>query len=201
MKSLQQTLQGRSIGRYERQMFKLAALVMTGVLLDFPLARVKASRPTEYEVKAAYLYNFGRFVQWPPKANGNDRFPICVLGQDPFGRILDATVGGETINGMKVVTQRISTPQDALSCRVLFISSSEDMELKGILSALDDSSVLTVSDMPQFTQRGGMIHFITRSGRIHFEINLAAAGRVGLALSSQLLKLAVSVVRNLPGEN
>jgi len=158
------------------------------------------SKPAEYEVKAAYLYNFGKFVEWPAKikAANAGAFTICVLGQDPFGVTLDATIAGETIDRKSVVAKRISKPQDAADCRILFISSSEESQLKQILATLDKTSVLTVSDMLQFTRRGGMIQFILEENRVRFEVNLTTAERAGLTLSSQLLKLAISVRRSSP---
>jgi len=202
MRILKYTPQGHVVKHHRGRIPKLAVTAVAAALLGFSGLYLEASAPTEYQVKAAYLYNFGRFVQWPADATAKEKayFPICVLGQDPFGRALDATVGGQSIDGKQVVARRILTPADALGCRVLFISSSEDGELKNVLSALDDTSVLTVSDMPQFTARGGMIRLITQHNRIRFEVNLAAAERVGLMLSSQLLKLAVNVDRNFqPG--
>jgi hypothetical protein len=95
-----------------------------------------------------------------------------------------------------VLVRRVAKPQDALSCRVLFISSSEQSRLKEILAALDETSVLTVSDMPQFTRRGGMIQFVVEANRVRFEVNLTSAERAGLILSSQLLKVAIDVKRN-----
>ncbi|HXM93135.1 MAG TPA: YfiR family protein [Candidatus Dormibacteraeota bacterium] len=155
------------------------------------------SNPTEYEVKAAYLYNFGRFVEWPAKVTAaSEYFSICVLGEDPFGATFDATIAGESINGKKVVVARITKPQDAASCRILFISSSEESRLKEILATLDKTSVLTVSDISQFTRRGGMIRFVTEANRVRFEVNLAIAQHAGLTLSSQLLKVAISVKRS-----
>jgi hypothetical protein len=151
------------------------------------------SSPSEYEVKAAYLYDFGKFVAWPAKVAASDDFPICVLGQDPFGPTFDATIAGETINGKKVVVNRISKPQDALSCRILFISASEESQLKEILATIDKTSVLTVSDISQFTRRGGMIQFVTDANRVRFEVNVTTAERAGLTLSSQLLKVAINV--------
>jgi hypothetical protein len=121
-------------------------------LIGVSSLHAQQAKPTEYDVKAAYLYNFGKFVEWPAKvtaANG-DSFTICVLGQDPFGAALDVTIAGETIDGKNVVARRITRPQDAVSCRILFISSSEDSQLKEILATLDKTGVLTVSDMPQF---------------------------------------------------
>ncbi len=144
-------------------------------------------------MKAAYLYNFGRFVGWPSAPAKGDAFTICVLGQDPFGSSLDSTVAGQTIDGQNVSARRVSKAQDALHCRILFISMAEESSLKETLAALGKSSVLTVSDMSQFTRRGGMIQFSFEGNRVRFEVNLAAAERAGLTLSSQLLKLALAV--------
>ncbi|MGH9400608.1 MAG: YfiR family protein [Terriglobia bacterium] len=179
----------------------LKAAAMIGVLVTLASLRVKAAGvPTEYDVKAAYLYNFARFVQWPTKGktSAGASFPVCVLGMDPFGRTLDRQVAGQTIDSMSVVARRVSTPEEAAGCRILFISSSEDSALNGILSTLSNASVLTVSDMPQFTERGGMVSFILQNNRIRFDVNLAAAKRAGLILSSQLLKLAASVKGDNP---
>jgi YfiR/HmsC-like len=176
---------------------KLVALAVAGMLVCASCVNAQKSNPTEYEVKAAYLYNFGRFVEWPAKVSAaSESFSICVLGDDPFGATLDATIAGESINGKKVVLTRITKPQDAASCRILFISSSEESRLKEVLATLDKTSVLTVSDISQFTQRGGMIRFVTEANRVRFEVNLAIAEHAGLTLSSQLLKVAVSVRRS-----
>jgi hypothetical protein len=181
-----------------RLLYFFAALTVACAFLGAPNARAQASAHSEYEVKAAYLYNFGRFVQWSARATAalSEPFTICVLGEDPFGPILDATIAGESIDGRKVVAKRISGPQEALNCQILFIGSSEGDKLKEILTALDDASVLTVSDIPKFVSRGGMIQFILEDNKIRFEVNLTAAQRAGLTLSSQLLKLAVSVKRD-----
>lgn len=155
---------------------------------------------SEYEVKAAYLYNFGKFVRWHDKSasRGADNFTICVLGRDPFGAMLDATIEGATIDGTNVVSRRIAKASDSAGCRILFISSSEDNQLREILSALGTMSVLTVSDLPQFARRGGIIQFVMEDNRVRFEINQASAEHAGLTLSSQLLKLAVIVRSNSP---
>ena len=173
------------------------ALAVAWVLVGTSCLHAQQSNPTEYQVKAAYLYNFGKFVEWPAKVTAaSDFFSICVLGEDPFGSTFDATIAGESINGKKVVVKRITKPQDAVSCRILFISSSEESRLKEILAALDDTSVLTVSDISQFTRRGGMIRFVMEANRVRFEVNLTTAEHAGLTLSSQLLKVAISVRRS-----
>jgi hypothetical protein len=156
------------------------------------------SKPAEYEVKAAYLYNFGRFVEWPAKvaSDKGKSFSICVLGQDPFGRILDKALSGETIDGKHVVAKRITKPLEAVDCRILFISSSEEKQLNDTLVILQKSDVLTVSDIPEFSRHGGMIQFIREGNRVRFEINLTAAENAGLTLRSELLKVAVTVRKN-----
>ncbi len=170
-----------------------------GVLLLVAVA-AHASTPTEYEVKAAYLYNFGKFVQWPDSAPAvrSGFFTICVLGQDPFGRALYRTVSGEAIGGRSVTVRRIAGPEKAAGCRIVFVSGSLDGDLAEVLRVLGAASVLTVSDMPDFLELGGMIRFVMSGNRVRFEINLAAARRAGLAVSSQLLKLALSVRADTP---
>lgn len=177
----------------------IAVIMVMGTLFSATAMSAQKSKPQEYEVKATYLYNFARFVGWPASsaAAKSDSFAICVLGQDPFGPVLDAVVAGETIDGKAVSARRVSKPQDAVSCRVLYISSSEENRLREVLAALDRSSILTVSDIPQFSQRGGMIQFVQENNKIRFEVNLACALAAGLTLSSELLKVAV-IVRKSP---
>src|ERR1051325_1777240 len=95
------------------------------MLLGVLSVYAQQSRPTDYQVKAAYLYNLGKFVSWPDASSGSESFSICVMGQDPFGSVLDTTLSGETIGGKSVVIKRISRIQEVSACRVLFISSSE----------------------------------------------------------------------------
>jgi YfiR/HmsC-like len=155
-------------------------------------------KPNEYQVKAVYLYNFGRFVEWPAKVTDskNRPFTICVLGEDPFGPALETTLAGETIGDQKVAAKRISSLQESIDCQILFISSSEASRLNQIIDILDKRAVLTVSDIPRFSQRNGMIQFVLEENRIRFEVNLAATQRVGLTLSSELLKVATAVRRD-----
>jgi len=169
------------------------------ILAPIGIAGLQAQAiPTDYEVKAAYLYNFGGFVQWPAKTNvlKDDLFDICVLGQDPFGQVLDAALAGESIAGKKVAVRRVLKPQDAIPCRIIFVSSSESSQLQQTLAALDNTCALTVSDLPQFSQHGGMIQFILEGKRVRFDVNLAAVEHAGLTLSSELLKVAVHVRRD-----
>lgn len=167
------------------------------LVLSSANARSQQARPSEYQIKAVYLYNFSRFVEWPAQTNTqSNSFAICVLGKDPFGPVLDATVAGENINGAGVVARRISKAQEGLDCRVLFVSTSEDKHLREDLNVLERTGVLTVSDLPGFSQHGGMIQFVMDGDKIRFEVNLSNAIDSGLNLSSDLLKLAVAIRRN-----
>ena len=178
--------------------FVFVALTAGYALHDVRHAQAQSSKPTEYEVKAAYLYNFGRFVEWPSRTGMAQlhSFNICVVGQDHFGAALSNTLADETIAGKSVAIKRIQGAQEATNCQILFISTSEESQLKQILTVLKGSSVLTVSDMPQFSRQGGMVQFVLDGSRVRFEINLASAERAGLTLSSELLKLAVNVRNN-----
>jgi hypothetical protein len=173
-------------------------------LVLFASLRSGAQQPkaSEFQVKAAYLYNFGRFVEWPDQnaSDKNEAFEICVLGADPFGPALDAVVASQTIDGKSLSAKRISKPQEVDSCRILFISSSEEAHLKEVLTALNKTSVLTVSDIPRFSERGGMIGFILDGDRVRFDVNLAKTHGAGLTLSSELLKVATNVRKDTPGE-
>jgi hypothetical protein len=181
---------------------RLTVVVLAWALPVVRSLQAQKASPSEYEVKAAYLYNFGRFVEWPNQepnqaaAPSAGPFTFCVLGQDPFGRDLDAILAGETINGVNTAAVRVSKLRDAVNCRVLFISSSEDSQLKQILVALEGTSVLTVSDLPQFSQRGGMVQFVLDGKRVRFEVNLTPVEHAHLAMSSQLLKVAVNLRRS-----
>ena len=160
-------------------------------------------KPREYEVKATYLYNFARFVEWPPNnaPSKEEAFAICVLGQDPFGKTLDTAVAGEIVDGKNVIARRIAKAQDGMNCRILFVSSSEQKRLNETLATLDKTEVLTVSDMPDFSRRGGMIQFVFDGNRVRFEVNLTRTNGAHLKLSSELLKVAAAVRGNAqPGD-
>ena len=154
-----------------------------------------APKPTEYDVKAAYLFNFGKFVKWPAANDTHDNFPICVLGQDHFGQALDKTVAGEKINRLPVTVRRVMSADEATGCRVVFVDGSEERRLTTVLPILNRAGVLTVSDMAGFVDRGGMIQFQLVDDRVRFEVNLDAAEHAGLSLSSDLLKVATKVRR------
>ena len=143
-------------GSHPGRLSPFVALAIAGALIGASSLHAQQRSPTEYEIKAAYLYNFGKFVEWPAKvAAPSDSFSICVLGQDPFGASLDTTIADESIKGKSVLVKRILRPQDAVSCHILFISSSEESRLKEILAALDKTSVLTLVTCPSSPAAAG----------------------------------------------
>ena len=148
----------------------------------------QASR--EYSVKAAFLYNFATFVEWPaPLPPAGAPFVIGVLGDDPFGATLDEIVAGERVAGHPMVVRRFSRAEDVHSCQILFISASESHRLPEILRRFEGQPVLTVSDLPGFAGAGGGIQFITDT-RVGIIIDPAALRAAGLGVSSKLLRLA-----------
>lgn len=157
----------------------------------------QAQEASEYAVKAAFLYNFAKFVEWPPGAFGHNGAPLIVgvVGDDPFGSALDQTIQGKSVNGRQLTVRRFSGGQDLRECHILFISSSERKRLSQILDSIRGAGVLTISEMDQFNQQGGIINFILERGKVRFEINTGAAESARLKLSSKLLALARSVRR------
>jgi hypothetical protein len=174
----------------------LAILLSQLLILFLHPASAQQARPTESQVKAAYLYNFGKFVRWGGPSG--EQFEICLIGKDPFGEVLDTTVAGESIDRKKVTVRRISNIQEVAHCRILFVSSSEERRLGAILSAAQRLEVLTVSDITRFAERGGAIGFVNQEERVRFEVNRAAAERSHLSLSSELLKVATRVIDKAP---
>ena len=148
----------------------------------------------EYRIKASFLYNVAKFIEWPERAfAGHDsELVVGILGDDPFGAAIDS-YEGRTVNGRTVVVRRFESHSDLGYCNVLFISSSEQDNLKEVLASLEGSSVLTVSEMDSFAEAGGIIHIVVRRNRIAFRVNVVTSDRAGLRLSSQLLRLADSL--------
>jgi hypothetical protein len=171
-------------------LFLLAAACGLGVPA---VARAEGVAP-EYEVKAAFLFNFTKFVEWPPAAYSDERSPlkICVLGNDPFGKTLHSLTG-EEVGGRRLSLMHPENLKDLESCHVLYVSRSERERLAQILAAVRSAPVLTVADTPGFIDQGGMINFILEGSKVRFDVNQEAAERAGLKISSRLLALAKHV--------
>lgn len=144
---------------------------------------------TDSEVKAAFLCGFAEFVDWP-SLRTTDPVTIGILGEDTFGPLLEETMKNRALQTRAIVLKRISTLQEALRCQIVYVSDSEKHNFEETLRALGRSSILTVSDIEGFAERGGVIGFTTEQKRVRFFINTEAADRAGLQISSRLLKLA-----------
>lgn len=170
------------------------ALLAAALLLAAPM-RAAPEAPTEWDVKAAYLYNFTRFVEWPEDRTtpADAPFVVAVLGPDPFGRVLDATFAGKTVGTHPVVVRRLERPEDASEVRILFVAGASDRDALRGLRAARGKPVLTVGDANGAGPRPVILTFLIRDSRVRFEVNLGAARDAGLKISSQLLKLALAV--------
>jgi hypothetical protein len=155
-------------------------------------ARAEGATSKEYQIKAACLLNFARFIQWPAAAFTEPAAPVVVgvLGDDPFGDALEQTFRDESVDGRPFVIRRSRQVEDLKNCHMLFVSRSERDRVPGILAALGTARVVTVSEIDGFASRGGTLNFYVESGKVRFEINADAAGQKGLVISSQLLKRA-----------
>jgi hypothetical protein len=146
---------------------------------------------TEHRIKTAFLYNFSRFVVWPNAAlRDRTEFSLCTLGNTLFEEQLD-TLTGKTVHSKTLVIKRFSKPEDILGCQLVFIGETDRFD--ETLWMLKEQPVLTVSDTPAFTEKGGMIQFKLVDNKVRFRINVDAARTAGLEISSKLLSLAISV--------
>jgi hypothetical protein len=178
-----------------------AAIVAVLLALAVAPARAQApAAPTEYQVKAVFLFNFSQFVDWPAASFADARAPLVigVLGSDPFGATLDEIVRGETVNGRPLEVRRYDAAEQIDTCHILFIERSQDERLDAVFAALKGRSVLTVGDFEGFARRGGIIRFVTVGNKIRLRVNLAAAQDAKLAISSKLLRPAQIVA---PGQD
>lgn len=154
-----------------------------------------SEKPSEYDVKAAYLFNFGKFTRFPADTAPRSSFDICVLGHDDFKGKLTNMVANEQVNGLPERVVHVSTAAAARSCAIVYISGSESARVEVLLHELNDAPVLTVSDMPRFMDRGGMIEFENADNHVRFSVALDAVTHAKISLSSELLKVALQVKR------
>jgi hypothetical protein len=180
---------GSAASTARRRFFLLHLLVLGFCLAAGPAPAQESNK--EYQVKAAFLYNFIQFVKWPPEAFPTPDAPLCigVLGDDPFDGALEDTVRGEAVNGHKLTVIRSHNPDDLRGCQMIFVSRSAQGQMDQILAAVNDRPVLTVGEIDRFAEEGGDINFYLSAGKIRFEINPGAAKHCGLKISSQLLAL------------
>jgi len=167
-------------------------------LVFSPAVIAQSSKPTEFDVKAAYLIDFGKFVRQTDGQESRTSFDICLLGHDAMGPTIDDLAANQAINKLPVHVRRISDVTEARGCSILFMSADEDPRLREDLALLSSSNILTVSDASDFIDRGGMIQFLVIQNHVRFSVNLDAVNRAHLVLSSELLRVALSV-KGKPG--
>ena len=173
--------------------FRKFAAAMSAVILS-ALATEGANVPqsSEYAVKSVFLYNFCRFIEWPSTAfsSPNDPLVIGVIGQDPFGSLLAEAVQGETYHGRPIRIEHYRSARDIRRCQILFVSNAEVAHMTEILSALADSSTVTVGETDTFLDKGGMIALTSERSRVRLRINSAMLRGANISVSSKLLRVA-----------
>jgi hypothetical protein len=166
-------------------------LLLCGILSGM-MAVPQSGISREYQVKAVFLYNFCHFVEWPEKAfaNPDDPLIIGILGDNPFDNYLEETIKGEEANGHSLVVKHFQNVNQISTCHVLFINVNGKDEVKKVLAALENRSILTVSETANFAKQGGVIRFFTEDNRTRIRINLDAAKKAELTINSKLLKVS-----------
>ncbi len=177
---------------------KVLFLVIIGVcaaLSGPPKGHAQPWSLREYQIKAAFLYNFLKFIDWPSGSlpETSDTITVCLLAEEPLMEFFES-IKGKIVKGRRLAIRRIEGMKDLEPCHVLFVGSSEERRLAQIMPALQGSRVLTVGEVEGFLQSGGIINFVIEKNKVRFEINVNSAARAGLKLSSHLLGLA-KVVR------
>jgi hypothetical protein len=167
-------------------------LGLMALLLASNLGFAEEPSLTKYQVEAVFLFNFAKYVNWPAAAFPNTNAPITigVLGTDPFGDSLQHDVEGKTVNGRPLVIKHLASDSELSGCQILFISDSEASRLGGILDKANMLPILTVDEDEPFAQNGGIINFILKNGNVRLVIDLTAAKKAGLTISSRLLAVA-----------
>jgi hypothetical protein len=181
--------------RTRRPSARLAAAVWPVAALlcfSFDASQARGGPIREYDLKAAFLFNFTQFVEWPPEAfpDASAPFVIGVLGHDPFGRSLDEIVAHESVRNRRIVARRYRNVQEISTCHVLYIGASETSNLSRILAQVDGRHILTVGEADLFTTYNGIIQFLVVENRLRLRINVEAARTAKLSISSQLLRQA-----------
>jgi YfiR/HmsC-like len=164
-------------------------------------ASAQANPSSEYAVKAAFLFHFAQFVEWPPEAFKNAAAPLtyCTVGEDPFNGALEGALSGKNIGTHPIRVEHVKQAQELQSCQILFIGIAEKKHLAATLESVKSNPVLTVGDSEHFAQLGGMIGFCQEENKIRFEINLGAAASARLRISAKLLSLAKTVLGHSEG--
>jgi hypothetical protein len=170
----------------------LVFCIIAGFLLGSSRAHSQEADLNEYQIKAAFLFNFAKFIEWPEGTYSNAQSPfiVCIFGKDPFGKILDEALAGKSMNNHPVTILRARDEMSLRRCQMVFVSSSESGIYSEILEKVRGASVLLVGETDGFAAAGGMIEFLLEDNHVRFAINPDATRRAGLKCSSSLLALA-----------
>ena len=181
-----------------RHLCRAFGVAIGAALLSLGEGLVAQTTLSEYEVKAAYLYNFIKFVNWPADAFPEAGSPLVIgiAGTDPFGGNLEKMVQGKIINTRRLLVRQASRAEDLRGCHLVFVPRTDALRVGAVLEALNGLSVLTVGEEENFAQRGGVVGFLREGERISFEINLEAAERSRLTISSKLAKVATRLIHS-----
>jgi hypothetical protein len=168
---------------------QLVTVMLLGMSLSGP---TRGQEIEEYQVKAAFLYNFAKFVEWPAQAFKKPNAPIviCVLGRNPFGSALEDVIRGKSVEGRAFTLRPVEDGEEASACQILFVVSSEGKRFRSLWGNPKPAGILTVGEVQGFASGGGVINFKLEGGRVRFEINLQAAEQAQLHISAKLLSLA-----------
>ncbi len=171
--------------------------VMVGLVcfLAASNARVCAQEVSEYQVKAAYLYSFAKFIDWPAKDLQQPTFRMCVLNNKAFETTLAGIVKNKAVRGHPVNVMAVQNADEARNCHILFIGAVQNKNAGPLLESIKDRSVLTVGETTEFMEEGGMINFFLENDHVHFRVNQRVASQAGLHLSSRLLSVAKVVLK------
>jgi hypothetical protein len=186
-----------------RRLVCQAAVILAALIPTLHGAIGADQTPTEYQVKAAYIFNFLKFVEWPedPGPDPHGKWVIGFVGDTPVAEELIHLVEGKNVLGRDLQVKKFQATDNLHGCNILFIGESERKRMPSILSELRGSSVLTVAEMDNFIGAGGMIQFVTEDSRVRVAIDVGATGRAHLKVSSKLLSLARSVTETARGAN
>lgn len=163
------------------------------LLLGITVLPFKSDPPLGHaQLKALFLYNFTQFVEWPPAAfpEDNKHFVIGLMGEDPFGASLTEIIEGENVNGHSLIIRNITNKADLIGCHILFMHALNSKTMSETILKLNGKYTLTVSDHPDFLEAGGMIKFVSKEKKLHFQINPEASNCADLKISSKLLRLS-----------
>ncbi len=167
-----------------------------GLLVPWLGPQSDAQSLSDYQVKAAYMYSFAKFISWPEGTFATARDPIrlCILNDEPFQSQLGQIVKGKSIDGHPVLVIPVQNREQARGCNELFISSADSRNTSQILESLQGTSVLTIGEAKDFVQEGGILSFVLQGDHVRFQVNRKAANQAGLRMSSQLLSVAQAVI-------